>query len=94
MYKHRHSKNKCGKRILGNIYARPKTNRGQDVLLFICSSCVAEKPDGCLYKLTLDNAKFHSPFIFISLNQFHLSFKCLAMKLVIIIYYIIYLISS
>ena len=54
------------------------------------SSClyvsVAEKPAGCLYRLTPDNAKFHSLCIFISLNQFHLSYKCLAMKLVIIIF--------
>ena len=38
-----------------------KTYRGQDVRLFICSY-VAEKPGGCLYKITPDNSKFHSLF--------------------------------
>ena len=39
----------------------PKMKRGQDIRLPICSY-VAEKPCGCLYKLTCCNAKFHSPF--------------------------------
>ena len=43
------------------MLVKPKTNRGQDAQLFICS-CVAEKPGGCLYKLAPDNAKFHLLF--------------------------------
>ena len=38
-----------------------KMKRGQDIQLSICSY-VAEKPCGCLYKLTCSNAKFHSLF--------------------------------
>ena len=38
-----------------------KMERGQDKQLSICSY-VAEKPCGCLYKLTYCNAKFHSLF--------------------------------
>ena len=38
-----------------------KMKRGQDIQLSICSY-VAEKPCGCLYKLTCCNAKFHSLF--------------------------------
>ena len=38
-----------------------KMKRGQDIRLPICSY-VAEKPCGCLYKLTCCNAKFHSLF--------------------------------
>ena len=38
-----------------------KMKRGQDKQLPICSY-VAEKPCGCLYKLTCCNAKFHSLF--------------------------------
>ena len=40
---------------------RPKMKRGQDKQLSICSY-VAEKPCGCLYKLTCCNTKFHSLF--------------------------------
>ena len=43
------------------MLVKPKTNRGQDVQLFICF-CVAEKPGGCLYKPAPDNAKFHLLF--------------------------------
>ena len=38
-----------------------KMKRGQDIRLSICSY-VAEKPCGCLYKLTCCNAKFHLLF--------------------------------
>ena len=38
-----------------------KMKRGQHIQLSICSY-VAEKPCGCLYKLTCCNAKFHSLF--------------------------------
>ena len=40
---------------------KSKMKRGQDIQLSICSY-VAEKPCGCLYKLTCCNAKFHSLF--------------------------------
>ena len=42
-------------------YILPKMKRGQDIQLSICSY-VAEKPCGCLYKLTCCNTKFHSLF--------------------------------
>ena len=42
-------------------YGEAKMKRGQDIQLSICSY-VAEKPCGCLYKLTCCNAKFHSLF--------------------------------
>ena len=41
--------------------SQSKMKRGQDIRLSICSY-VAEKPCGCLYKLTCCNAKFHSLF--------------------------------
>ena len=47
-----------------------KTNRGQDVQLFVCSF-VVEKPGGCWYKLIPGNAKIPFTFLFISLNKFH-----------------------
>ena len=46
---------------LGGLVVIAKMKRGQDIQLSICSY-VAEKPCGCLYKLTCCNAKFHSLF--------------------------------
>ena len=47
--------------LLSSTEVTSKMKRGQDIQLSICSY-VAEKPCGCLYKLTCCNAKFHSLF--------------------------------
>ena len=50
---------------------RPKTKKGEDELLFICSY-VAEKPGGCWEELTCGNVKSHSLFnsCLSTLNQY------------------------